>query len=153
MGRDKRWAVRGVLLAAVLGGGACAELHHVQMGDIDSGGGPLSPFEIKVSEVGFSQDDVANIAAGVAMASGSDKTAGGIESINAIIGLFNFGPHTGNPVFSDKYADGLWAAVIARCPSGRVTGIMAIREQRKYPVLSGEIVKLTGYCIGGAAAQ
>ena len=39
------------------------------------------------------------------------------------------------------------AMLKAECPSGKLTGLMSVRESRKYPVISGEIVKVTGYCV------
>jgi hypothetical protein len=142
-GRRSCSALDGALLAA----SGCAQLHAVQLGDIDSSRGTLRPFEVKVSETGVSQEEAAGIASGIAAAAGSRETAGGIGAASGVISLFNFGPRTGNPVFSDTYADGLWELVSAHCPSGRVTGLIAVREQRKYPVISGEIVKIQGYCI------
>lgn len=137
----------GALSGALVAVSGCAQLHGVQLGDIDSSRGALRPFEVKVSETGIAQEEAAGIAAGVARAAGSNEAAGGIGAVSGLIALFNFGPRTGNPVFSDTYADGVWDLVAASCPSGRVTGLVAIREQRKYPVVSGEIVKIQGYCI------
>ena len=49
--------------------------------------------------------------------------------------------------FNDKYADQLARDIYKRCPSGRITGLLAIREMNKYPVVSGEIIKVKGYCL------
>lgn len=150
--RRHRWSqfLRVAVAAMAAAASGCANLHSVHMGDIDSTQGALRPFIVIVSETGVSQEEAAGIAAGVAVAAGSQEAAGGIAGLSGIIALFNFGPRTGNPVFSDTYADSLWDLVHARCPSGRMTGLVAVREQRKYPVISGEIVKIQGYCIDGA---
>jgi len=121
----------------------CAVLHHVQIGDLDNRG-KLRAFDIKVSETGINLDEAAEIGKAV-----SRKNSQVIEDINAIISLFQMGPRTGNMVFNDKFAEGVIDLIYKECPSGRVTGLTSIREMRKYPVISGEIVKVTGYCIEG----
>lgn len=125
----------------------CAVLHHAQIGDIDNreGKGKGQPFDIKVSETGFNLDEAASVAKAVARNSQASED---IESVRAIISLFQWGPRTGNPVFVEKYAEGILDLIYERCPSGKITGVMAIRESRKYPVIAGEIVKITGYCTG-----
>jgi hypothetical protein len=132
----------GAALALAFSG--CAFLHHVQIGDIDSRKGKLVPFDIKLSETGFNLDEAANVASSLTRSSAAQDDIAGVR---ALLGLFQWGPTTGNPVFTEKYAESLAALLYERCPSGRVTGLMAIREMRKYPVVSGEIVKLTGYCV------
>jgi hypothetical protein len=127
---------------------ACAQLHHVQLGDIDGTKGRLRPFDVKVSETGISLDEaraVANV-----LASNADK--GNIGQIGEYLSYFQMGPHTGNGVFTDKYAEGVLDMLYKRCPSGRITGLTAVRESKKYPVISGEIVRITGYCIEGGGS-
>jgi hypothetical protein len=68
--------------------------------------------------------------------------------LSEIISMFQMGPRTGNLVFNDTYAEGILLNLYQACPSGRITGLMSIRETRKYPVISGEIIKVTGYCLG-----
>jgi hypothetical protein len=120
----------------------CAWMHHVQLGQIDNRKSEaMVPFDIKVSENGVSAEEIGAIAK-------SFKTKGGDAAGDAagIIALFQQGPRTGNPIYNEKYAERLIYQIHEKCPSGRVTGLMSVRETRKYPVISGEIVKVTGYC-------
>jgi hypothetical protein len=123
---------------------ACAHMHHYQLGDIDSTRGRLTPFEIQVDETGVNVHEGAAV---VKAAVQSREAARHVGNIEAIIALTQVGPKTGNPTFSDYWADGMLAKVLERCPSGQVTGLVAVRETMKYPVVSGEIVTVKGYCI------
>ena len=119
-------------------------MHHTQVGEVDSkivleG----TKFEILVSETGFNFKEAANV--GQAL-SKSDKTKEDIGQAQAILSLFQMGPRTGNHVFSPKYADKLFSLIRKECPSGRISGLTSVRETAKYPVISGEIVKIIGYC-------
>ena len=58
------------------------------------------------------------------------------------------GPKTGKPVFTEKYSDKIIHELRTECPSGRITGLTMVRETAEYPVVSGEIVKVVGYCEG-----
>lgn len=121
----------------------CAVLHHVQIGEIDNRTGlKTKPIDIKVSETGVNIGEAAEV--GKALASAKSEE---IEQVRQFISLFQLGPRTGNPVYRDNYAAGMTKLILAECPTGRVTRLMAIREMRKYPVISGEIVKVTGECI------
>lgn len=121
----------------------CAQLHHVQIGDIDNTPGFVrKPIDIKVSESGINIQEAASIVRGF-----NDKAGQGAEKIAAVIGLFQMGPRTGNPVYVKDYAKNLIQVVYEKCPSGRLTNLSSIRETRKYPVVSGEIVKITGVCL------
>ncbi len=123
---------------------ACAQLHHVQIGDVASHSGYVQkPFEIKISETGVNIGEAVEISKRF-MNKDQGKDA---EGVAALIGLFQMGPVTGNPVYVKDYAKNLVQLVYEKCPSGKVTGLMSIRETRKYPVISGEIVKVTGYCL------
>ncbi len=120
----------------------CAFMHHVQLGQIDARkSDAMIPFDIKVSETGVSVEEIGGIAKQFNTKGGD--AAGGIAGI---IGLFQLGPRTGNPVYTEKYAERLIYQIHEKCPSGKVTGLMSVRETRKYPVISGEIVKITGFC-------
>ena len=121
----------------------CAILHHVQVGQIDNRANvALIPFEVKVSETGVSAEEISAIARASRTRAGKD--AGGIAGL---IALFQIGPRTGNPVYDEHYAEKIIYLVHEKCPSGRITGLTSIREMRKYPAISGEIVKVTGYCM------
>ena len=125
-------------------GSGCAVMHAAQLGEIDSAAVLNNQqFEIRVSELGLSLDDAAAIAEAVAEQYGRGEEAGGIGDI---IALFQMGPKTGNPVFRENYTDHIGTLLAQECPSGNITGLMAIRETAQYPIVSGEIVRLIGYC-------
>ena len=121
---------------------SCAVLHHVQVGELDNRG-KLRKFDIKVSETGVNLDEARDVAN--ALTRGRHSKA--LDDVNAIISAFQMGPRTGNIVFNERYAENLLDLLYKECPSGRITGLTSIREMRKYPVISGEIVKVTGYCV------
>lgn len=123
----------------------CAVLHHVQIGDVQSHPDfQLRPFEIKVSETGINIREASKLAKAASRSAEGTKAIGDIQGI---ISMFQQGPRTGNAVFTDSYAQNIIYRIHERCPSGRVTGLKSIRETRKYPVISGEIVKIVGYCM------
>ena len=120
----------------------CAILHKTQISEIDNSG-KLTPFEFKVSETGVDLSEITRIQRGLF----DSKDANKVGDAAAIIGLFQMGPRTGNAVFNENYAVDLYKVLHSQCPNGEVTGVTAIRETRKYPVISGEIVKIKGYCL------
>ncbi len=133
------------LLALAFLSSSCAVLHHVQVGNIDNRATDVAiPFEILMSEMGVSTEEIGALANA---ASSSGKSDAG--NLAAIISLFQVGPKTGVQVYNERYAERLVYEIHQKCPTGRVTGLMSIREMRKYPVISGEIVKVTGYCLKG----
>ena len=122
----------------------CAILHHVQVGEVDSkivrkG----EKIEILVTETGVSFKEGTQVAQALTHNKQTKKDLGDAQ---AILSMFQMGPVTGNHVFSDKFADRVFKLIRRKCPSGRVSGVTSIRETAKYPVVSGEIVKITGYC-------
>jgi len=122
----------------------CAVLHSIQMGEIDSQVVLQGrPFEIKVSETGLDTEEAIAIAEAIAAQSGHAEE---VSAVGDIIALFQMGPKTGNPVFRDDYSDTISTWLAQECPSGNITGLMAIRESVDYSVISGEIVRLVGYC-------
>lgn len=121
----------------------CAILHHVQVGTVDNRSSKVAiPFEILMSETGINTEEIGKIARSTHSRSGDQ-----VGDAAALISLFQIGPRTGNPIYNPGYAERLVYEIHQRCPSGQVTGLMSIREMRKYPVVSGEIVKVTGYCL------
>jgi hypothetical protein len=131
------------LCAALLITG-CASLHHYQLGDIDASRGKLTPFEIQVDETGIDTQEALEVGK---LAAGSKANRERVSDAQAIVALFQVGYKTGDPTFSDDWADGMLAKVRDRCPSGRITGLTVVRESMNYPVVSGEIVTLKGYCM------
>lgn len=122
----------------------CAVLHHVQVGDVDGNLDKAERFEVLVSETGINTQEAASIAKAL---TNDSKTKKDIQAVQDIISLFQMGPRTGNLVYDEHYADKVAREVVSRCPNGHVTGLMSVRETTKYPVVSGEIVKIVGYCI------
>lgn len=135
------------LIFLTLGLGGCASLHSTQIGEVDSNAVSRGrKFELMVSETGFNLDEAAAI--GKALTNDA-KTRREIGTAQLLISLFQMGPKTGNPVLDEKYADDLFHRLKEQCPSGKMSGLMSTRESAKYPVVSGEIVKIVGYCIDG----
>lgn len=133
------------LILTLLVVSSCAQLHHVQIGEVISHPNYIQqPFDIKISETGINIQEAGKISKAVL----NNQTGKDAEQLAGIIGLFQMGPRTGNPVYtSADYAKNILAAIYEKCPSGKVTGLASIRESRKYPVISGEIVKITGFCL------
>ncbi len=125
---------------------SCAYVHHHQVGEIRTPPGHvMRKFEVLVSENGFNVQEAGAVAKA---ALGNKKSGEAAEKFAAILSLFQMGPRTGNPVWSsEKYADGVFEMLYEKCPSGQITALSSTREMNKYPVVSGEIVKLTGYCL------
>jgi hypothetical protein len=123
---------------------SCAYLHRVQIGEIDSNAVTKGkPFQILVSETGVNIQEIGGIARAVSPQANQKS----LKDIENVIAAFQVGPRTGNPVYSEHYADGIAQMILRECPSGHITGLMSSRETAKYPVVSGEIIKVTGYCI------
>jgi hypothetical protein len=134
----------GFSILAIFSLTSCVYLHHVQISDIDQRRlKQLEKFEIMVSETGVNLDEATSIARGL---TSSKKTREQLDQINSLISLFQMGPRTGNLVFNDTYAEPILELILSRCPSGQITGLTSLREMKKYPVISGEIVKITGWC-------
>lgn len=121
----------------------CAVLHSVQLGEIDSNVVQEGRrFEIKVNERGFDVEGMLALAEEIAT-----QPKGSESSVLAdIYALSNMGPRTGLPVYNDEYSDGIIDRLRKECPSGQISGLMSIRESAEYAVISGEIVKIVGYC-------
>lgn len=148
MGRFRAYFARAGLVFGLGGSAAslsgCAHLHHEQISDIDSSAGELQPFEIQVSATGVSVSDSTAIAK--AMTS-SKRARRKLDTAESILAATQMGPKTGDPTFGDDWADDAAAKLLARCPSGHITGLSTRRETMDYPVISGEIVTIKGYCI------
>jgi hypothetical protein len=115
-------------------------MHRAQLDEIDAQYGRLVPFEVRVSEVGLNTQAIG--------ATASLATRSRVPSrIATIISLFQFGQRTGNPVFSDTYADVVAEKILEQCPSAHVTGLMSLRESTNYYTASGEYVTVRGFCV------
>lgn len=131
-----RWIVLGLMTG-------CAVLHSVQLGEIDSNVVLEGRrFEIKVNERGFDVEGMLAVAEAIATQP-KDSESSVLADIYA---LSNMGPRTGLPIYNDEYSDGIIDRLRNECPSGQISGLMSIRESAEYAVISGEIVKIVGYC-------
>ncbi len=120
-------------------------MHSAQLGEIDSRVVSKGRrFQVLVSEMGFNLDEAGSI---LRHSTNHVGTQNQIAEAQAIIGLFQMGPRTGNQVMNETYADSMIDLLRKECPKGRISGLMSIRETAKYPVISGEVVRLTGYCL------
>lgn len=137
-------AIVVIVLALVTNG--CAFLHQYQIDSFDSETVLKGQsFEIIVSETGVNLQETTNVAK---LFTQNQKTRDQMQKIQDAISMFQMGPRTGNMVFNEKYADSIMRAVQLKCPSGNISGLTSIRETAKYPVVSGEIIKIVGYCKG-----
>lgn len=135
---------RFIALLFILQG--CAYVYHTQIGEVVSNQDFVSiPFEILISETGVNIQEAGAIGRAVI----HDRNAGNnLQAAAAIISLFQVGDRTGQPVYSgDNYADRVYELLYEKCPSGQISGLQSVREMNKYPVVSGEIVKVRGYCL------
>ncbi|MCW8328556.1 hypothetical protein MD588_07020 [Photobacterium sp. SDRW27] len=122
----------------------CSQLHHVQIGEIDQSQGSLSPFSIQVNELGFDAAQTAGIASDVIK---NESHSEDLELVSLIIAISNTGPVTGNSVYNDAYADKILDDVTRACPSKKITGLTSVREATTVGPVSGEVVRIDGYCI------
>lgn len=122
---------------------SCAIMHHIQVGNIDNRNGVnLRPIEVKVSEMGIDLQDAKAISKVLLNKESSHQANDAL----AMVEMFQMGPRTGAGVYSIDYITNIQDVLRSQCRDGFITGIMAIRETRKYPVISGEIVKIKAYC-------
>lgn len=103
-------------------------------------------FEFKLSHTGWDVEQAATL---VRLTSGSASVRRGAQAVSTAWQLLTFGPKTGEVTFADDYADQTFAYLAAACAPGRLGGFVTIRETAKYPVVSGEIVRVVGYCRKG----
>lgn len=133
------------LFASLLFLNGCTILHKTQIGEIDSKAiSQGQRFEVLLSETGVNLKEAAQIARAF---TNSSQTSSQIKEVEEFISYFQMGPRTGNMVFNDRYADAVPKILLAKCPSGRISNLMCVRETAKYPVVSGEIIKIIGYCL------
>ena len=141
-----RWIARLVFSGAIfmtLACGGCASLHHYELADIDNSK-KARAFEIQLDETGVDAEQAMRLAK---LAAADRKTKERLSSAENVWALTHVGYTTGKATFSDDWADGLLARILERCPSGHVTGLNVQRESADYPVVSGEIVTVKGFCV------
>ena len=128
----------------------CAFPHHFTMGDLDGTSGKRNHFQVLVSETGFSFEEGLTIAQAGLLAANRNanmNTARDIQYVKTIIALSTMGPVTGRKTFNNTYADELADIVYQHCKSGKIVNLKNIRESARYPVVSGEIVRIEGDCL------
>lgn len=123
----------------------CASLYHVQVSDLEVTD-RARIIDIKLSETGIDMQGAGHTATTV-VRHNHDNSRDGAAAIDLLLALINYGPRTGLPVFTDKYADHLLDEIVGKCPSGKITGLTSVRESREYPYISGEIINVRGYCL------
>lgn len=121
----------------------CAYMHHYQLNDIDSSRGTLRPISVQVNDIGFNLNEATALLKSMETKAQRQRT----DRANDIISMFQYGPSTGDLTFNDTWGDRVSDELRARCPTGQITGIMTMREHMDYPVLSGEIITVKGYCV------
>ena len=122
---------------------SCAYVHRVSVGDIDDRREfNRTYFELKVSELGVETEAAVKIAGAIVGMDKKDR-----DGLSGIIKLFQMGPVTGNLVYNETYAENILSRLLQKCPDGKLSNLVTIRETNKYPVISGEIVKITGHCL------
>ena len=122
--------------------GSCTELHHAQIGEIDTRPGYFRErFEIKVSESGV---DIKQSDRGARKIYSRPRDSS--NDIMRILGYLQMGPRTGAPVFSSTYARDSYALLRKACSRGWPTNLVIVRESRSDPVIGGEIIHILGEC-------
>ena len=122
----------------------CANLHSVMIGERRLAPAGGQDFDVKVSEVGFNVKEATSVVQAIGgKNSGVGKAS---KTVNDLYDLISFGPITGNAVLDTKYADAIGEKSSSSCAPAKTIGVVSIRETMKYPVISGEIVKIEGLC-------
>jgi len=101
-------------------------------------------FDTKVNETGFDVKEATDIAGAIGGKNSGLGKAG--RTVNNLYSLVSFGPTTGNHVLNAEYADAIGEQSQNACAPEKTIGVVSVRETMKYPVLSGEIVKVEGLC-------
>ena len=70
-----------------------------------------------------------------------------LEYVKLAIALSTMGPVTGRKTFNSTYADDLTDVIYQHCKSGKIVNLKSIRESARYPVVSGEIIRIEGDCL------
>ncbi len=136
---------RFIVVLAGLALTGCASLHSVAITEQDfSTPAKRQPFDLKVSATGVDLGEAAGIARSLSKSQAVRRASNTVEDVWAAI---TYGPRTGQVTFTDAYADSLAEAVGRQCGGRPVSGLMVVRETNKYPVVSGEIVRIQGNCL------
>lgn len=121
------------LLAVAIGATGCLTPFHVSVGDIDN----------------THQDTMRHFSVEI-VAGGLDENAfvGYFsDSLDSLLYAFSQGPRTGRPLRKSSIGGSLVEEIYKKCPSGRVTGLMTVRESKSFYFYRTETVRVSGYCI------
>jgi len=122
----------------------CAHLHTVKIGERRLAPANATPFDAKVSETGFNVKEATQAVKIIGNGNASvNRTS---DTVNNLYSLVSFGPKTGNDVLNTEYADSIGSLSNSQCSPANTVGVVSVRETMKYPVISGEIVKIEGLC-------
>jgi hypothetical protein len=124
---------------------SCAFVHRHYVGDINSHAVLNGTrFELLFSKNGIDASEGARY---VSVFSTNNKTSASADQWADIIALFQMGPRTGNPMFGSRMTRTIHKKLSTVCNNQPISGLTILRETNKYPVVSGEIIKVSGYCV------
>ncbi|MCX6111384.1 MAG: hypothetical protein NTZ90_17450 [Proteobacteria bacterium] len=142
------WTIVAFMGLSAIALGGCAVLHKIQLSDVEPvPAGKGTPISVKVSETTVDFRELGAIANIAGKSAHSGALSGVGRALGAYTTLFQFGPRTGTPVFNEFYARAVPDLLVEKCPHGRLTNIISIRETRSYPVVKGEIIRIDALCV------
>jgi len=71
-----------------------------------------------------------------------DQSQGTLIPFNVQVSQFGF-----EAAAAAELANKVMDYIYAECPTGKMTGLTSVREAKAFGAVSGEIVRLSGYCI------
>jgi hypothetical protein len=128
----------------------CSIPYRYTIGDLDNTSIRKKHFQILVSETGINfEEGIGIVQGGLYLRNPSPNYSRNknMEYIKILIFLSTMGPTTGQKLLNSNFADKLGDVIQKNCPSGNVVNLRNIREAAKYPVVSGEIVRIEGDCL------
>lgn len=117
----------------------CITLHNTSIGDISKGG---KKFFVEITDIGINVERTSKLIGEMT------KKEQDADNVKNIIGLFQWGPRTGNPVYNISAWSKLGEKILEQCPSGQVHSLVSNREFRDFYYGSAEGVRVSGYCMG-----
>jgi hypothetical protein len=136
--------IKAGLLSLVICTG-CTVVHHTQISDIEPKKG--EPISIKISETTVDLKELSDLAKQIGKMTGSKGASQGGSILDTYTTLFQYGPRTGTPVYTEKYARLIPEMLQSQCQKGRLTNIVSVRETSSYPVVKGEIIRIEADCV------
>lgn len=128
---------------------SCAYLHSVMLSDVEPRSKSSTPIDVKVSENTVNFEELAAIGKNLGKIDKLKGLGKASDALELYTTFFQWGPRTGTPVFNAYYAQVVPDLLQAKCPGGRVTNILSIRESREYPVVKGEVIRIQALCQHG----